>query len=156
MSLEVGVGGLGMRMGGGGRRVEKLLLVVVSRRLGSGGEEDGSHLVAISGRRSKGSSHGSQAPFLDVGLDEDEAGLAEVDVHRGRPGGPDGRKQVESVQPHIRILQFLSVPREEHRARPRPIADPQHITFLQRRAVRGRGEWVVVRLEAITREVSYR
>ena len=49
--------------------------------LGSSFQQNATLLRSIRGWRSQASSDGSETPFFDVGLDENEAGLPEVDVN---------------------------------------------------------------------------
>lgn len=79
--------------------------------------------------RCQAASHRCETPLLDVGFDEDEAGLAKVDVDGAGTIGSDGREEVLGLETMDDILQFLSVASEEDCARARAIANTYDIAL---------------------------
>jgi hypothetical protein len=112
-------------------------------------EQDAPALAPIRWRRGQCANARRQSPLLDVGLDEDEAGLAEVDVDGRRPARADAREEVEALEADEAVLMLTAVAREEDGSGPRPVADTEDVALAQRWAVRMGGERVVVRPEAI-------
>ena len=107
-------------------------------------KQDAALLAAIRRRRSQAARRGSQAPFLDVGLNEDEAHLAKVNVNSTRAVCADGWKEVLRFEIVGNFVQFLPVPGEEDAARSWPIANANHITLNIFRAVGDPVEWLIV------------
>lgn len=112
-------------------------------------KQDRAMFGAVRWRRRKRAHRRRKPPFLDVGLDEDEACLAKVDVHRARVVGADRWEQVVPVEADERVLELLAVPGEEDRSCAWTVADSQSVALLQWRAVRLRCEGVRVALEAV-------
>lgn len=61
-------------------------------------------LGAVRRRGCERSGNRGEAPFLDVGLDEHEAGLAEVDVDDTGTVCADGREEVMRLEPVRNVL----------------------------------------------------
>lgn len=57
-------------------------------------QEDATLLASVGGRGREGAGRGCETPFLNIGLDENEAELAEVDVDGGGPVSADGWEEV--------------------------------------------------------------
>lgn len=57
-------------------------------------EQDATSFAAIRRRRRKTAGHGSQPPFLNICLDEDETKLTKVDVDAARTIGTDSWEEV--------------------------------------------------------------
>lgn len=87
--------------------------------------------------------HRSQAPFLNVGLDEHEAHLAEIDMDGTGTVGSNSWEQI--LRPIVvnHVLQFLPIAGEKYCARSRPVANTDDIALEQRWAVRCRCERLV-------------
>ena len=79
----------------------------------SGFEQYASLLASVRWGWRKTACHGCQAPFLDVGFDEDEAALAEVDMHCARAVGADCGKEILGFESMGDIVEFLAVAGEE-------------------------------------------
>lgn len=107
-------------------------------------EQDAALLAAVRWWRSKTSRHGRQAPLLDVRLDEHEAGLAEIDVHRAGSVGADRGEEVLGFEAVGYVIEFLAVACEEDRAGARAIADANDVALDVGRAIRSRREGLVV------------
>lgn len=77
-------------------RVRRLFEVVTWWRLATlaGFQEDAALLASVGGRGREGAGRGGETPFLDVGFDEDEAELAEVDVDGGGAVSANCREEV--------------------------------------------------------------
>lgn len=107
-------------------------------------EEDAALLATVGGWGSETACRRSQAPLLDICLDEDEAGLPKVHMHRARSVGSDGWEQVLRLETVGHVFQLLAVPREEYRARAGTVADADHIALCEGRPVRRPIERLVV------------
>ena len=112
-------------------------------------EEYGVRLRAIWRRRRQRARHGSETPLLDVGLDENEAGLTEVDVYDARPVRADGGEEVLCLQSMDSILHLLAVSCEENRASPGPVADANNIALHNLRTVGSCCEGLVIAAGAV-------
>lgn len=111
--------------------------------LAPGLEQDVALLGAVRRRRREAAGHGGEAPLLDVGLDEDEAGLAKVDVDDAGAVGADGGEEVLRLDTVNDVLQFLTVAGEENGARPRAVADANDVALDVLRCVGRRVEGLV-------------
>lgn len=97
--------------------------------LGTCFQQNASLLRAIWWWRCETASHRGQAPFLDVGFDEDEASLAKVDVDYGGTVGTDGGEEVLRLEPMHNLIELLAVPGEEDGACPRSITNADNIAL---------------------------
>lgn len=111
-------------------------------------------LAAVRRRRRQAAGLRREPPFLDVGLDEHEAQLAEVDVHLAGPVGADRGEEVLRFEPVRHVFEFLAVAREEHGSRARSVADADDVALDVLGAVGCPGEGLVVPAEAVG-EVGY-
>lgn len=82
--------------------------------LGAGLEKNTALLGAVRGWRREATGDRGEAPFLDVGLDEDESRLAQIDVNSGRPVGADGREEVLRLEAMHDFLELLAVASKEY------------------------------------------
>lgn len=112
-------------------------------------QQNATLLGAVRWRRRKASSDGRKAPFLDVGFDEDEAGLTKVDVNSGGPVGADGREEVLRLEAMDDFFEPLAVAGEENGARARTIADADNIALDELRTVGCAAKGLVVVAGAI-------
>lgn len=92
----------------------------------------------------KGTRDGCETPLLDVGLDEDEAGLSKVDVDNSRSNGADGWEEVWRFQAVDNFLKLLAVAGEEDCACSGPVAYANHVALDERRAVAVLAEGLVI------------
>jgi hypothetical protein len=74
-------------------------------------------------------SHGGQAPFLDVALDEDESHLAKVYMDGARSVGTYGREEVLRTIIMSHVLEFLAVASKEDGAGSGSISNTYHIAL---------------------------
>lgn len=64
-----------------------------------------------------------------MSFDEDEAHLAEVNVHLAGSVGADRREPVLRLVPVTDVLELLAVAREEHSARARAVSDAYDVAL---------------------------
>jgi hypothetical protein len=132
----------------GGRVVGVVAVVTVTIRVLDLGpprlEKYAPLLRAVRGRGRQGTRDGRETPLLDVGLDEHEAGLAEVDVHAAGPVGAHGGEEVLVLEAVADVLELLAVAGEEDGARAGPIADAYYVALDIGGPVRGWGKGLVV------------
>lgn len=132
------------------RRAAKRLAVRPALRashepvLVAGFQQDATLFGAVRRRGCEAARDGRQSPFLDVGLDEDEAGLAEVDVDSSRAVGADGREEVLGLEAVDDFLELLAVAGEEDAACPGSVADTDNVALNELGAVRCLVEGLVV------------
>ena len=107
-------------------------------------EEYASLLGTIWRWRRERARDGGETPLLDVGLDEDEAGLSEVDVDDSWADGADGWEEVGRFETVDDLLEFLAVAGEEDGARAGTVAHADYVALDKRRAVVVLAEWLVV------------
>lgn len=107
-------------------------------------KQDTALLTPIRGWRRKTARHRRQTPFLNIRFDEDEAGLAEVDMHRTRAVCADGGEEVLGLETVCYIVEFLAVASEEDGARAGAVADAYHVALYVGGAVGGWCERLVV------------
>lgn len=88
--------------------------------------------------------HGRKTPFLDVGLDEDEAALAKVDVHGAGPLRADGGEEVLRFEAVSHVVEFFAVTGKEDGAGPGTVADADDVALNVFRTVGSGGEGLVV------------
>ena len=86
-------------------------------------------LTPIRGWWRKTARHGRQTPFLNIRFNEDEAGLAKVDVHRTRPVCADGGKEVLGLQTVGYVIEFLAVASKEDGTRAGAVANAYHVAL---------------------------
>lgn len=92
-------------------------------------EQNATLLAAVWRRGRKTAGHRSQAPFLDIGFDEDEAHLAEVHVDVARAVGADGREEVLGFQAVGDVFELFAVAREEDGSGAWTVADADHVAL---------------------------
>ena len=119
-------------------------VVAGARPLSSRFEQDAALFAPVGGWGGKRARHGSQAPFFHVGFDEDEAGLAEVDVDGAGAVGAHGGEEVLVFKAVRDVVEFFAVACEEDGAGAGPIADAYYVALDVGRAVGGGGEGLVV------------
>lgn len=107
-------------------------------------KQDTTLLTSIRGWRRKTPRHRRQTPFLDIRFDENEAGLAEVDVHGARAVCADGGEEVLSFETVGYVVEFFAVASEEDGARAGAVADAYNVALDVGGAVRGRCEGLIV------------
>ena len=107
-------------------------------------KQDTTLLTSIRGWWRKTPRHRRQTPFLDIRFDEDEAGLAEVDVHGARAVCADGGEEVLSFETVGYIVEFFAIASEEDGARAGAVADAYHVALDVGRAVGCRCEGLIV------------
>lgn len=103
--------------------------------LGSALEQDATLLRTVRRRWRKAASYWRESPLLDVGLDEVEACLAEVDVDSGRTVGADSREEVLRLETVDNLLELLAIAGEEDSARSRSVSDAYNVTLNEGRAI---------------------
>ena len=107
-------------------------------------EQDAALLAAVGWWRSKAPCHGRQTPFLDVRLDEHEAGLAEIDVHGAGSVGADRGEEILGFETVGYVVEFFAVTRKEDRAGARAVADANDVALDVGRAIWSGREGLVV------------
>ena len=107
-------------------------------------KQDTTLLTPIRGWWRKTARHRRQTPFLNIRFNENEAGLAEVDVHRTRAVCADGGKEVLGLETVGYVIKFLAVASKEDGARARAVADAYHVALYVGRTVGGGCERLVV------------
>lgn len=106
-------------------------LRISSAVLGTSFQQNATLLRSIRGWRSQASSDGSETPFLDIGLDENEAGLSEVDVNGGGTVCSNGGEEVLCLETMDYLLQFLTVTSEEDSSSSRTITHADNVALNQ-------------------------
>ena len=101
-------------------------------------------LTSIRGRWRKTPRHRRQTPFFDIRFDEDEAGLAEVDVHSARAVCADSGEEVLGFETVGYVVEFFAVAGEEDGAGAGAVADTYHVALDVGGAVGGGCEGLVV------------
>lgn len=86
-------------------------------------------LTAIRRWGRQASCHGSKAPFLHVGLDENEAHLPEIDMNSAWSVGAHGWEEVLCFQIACNLFEFLAVACEEYATSTRTVADTDYVTL---------------------------
>lgn len=99
--------------------------------------------------------HWSQAPFLDIGFNENEASLAKVDVDSCGSVGANSGEEILVLHPMDRVIEFLAVASEEDATGSRAVSASNNIALDELRRVWCMVERLVEALHAI-REVSHR
>ena len=99
------------------------------RAIPSGFEQYASLFASVWRGRRKTACHGRQAPFLDVGFDEDETALAEVDMHCARAVGADCGEEVLGFQTVGHVVEFLAVAGEKDGARSGAVSDANNVAL---------------------------
>lgn len=84
----------------------------------AGLEENTALLGTVRGWRREAAGDGGESPFLDVGLDEDEARLAEIDMNRGWAVGANSREEVLRLETVNDFLELLAVASKEDSSGP--------------------------------------
>lgn len=112
--------------------------------LGAGLEKNTALLGAVRGWRCEATGDGGETPFLDVGLDEDESGLAQVDVNSGRTVGADSREEVLRLEPMHDFLELLAVASEEYGAGSGSISNADDIALDETGTVGGMTKGLVI------------
>jgi hypothetical protein len=92
----------------------------------------------------KTAGHRRKTPFLDIGLDENEAALAEVDVHGAGPLRADGGEEVLRFEAVGHVIKLFAVACEEYGAGTGTVADTDDVALDIFRTVGGGGEGLVV------------
>lgn len=92
-------------------------------------EEDAALLRTIRRWWRKRACDGSKTPLLDVGFNEDETSLSEVDMHNSWTDGADGREEVGRLQTVDNLLKFLTVAGEEDGASTRAVAYADNVAL---------------------------
>jgi len=85
-------------------------------------KQDTPGFAAIRRRRSQTARHRRKTPFLDIGLNEHEAHLAEVDVHFTGTGGADGGEEVWVLERVRYVFELAAIAGEEDGSSARAIA----------------------------------
>ena len=88
--------------------------------------------------------HRRQTPFLDIRFDEDEAGLAKIDVYGARAICADSGEEVLGFETVCYVVQLFAVAGEEDGARAGAITDSYNVALGVGGAVRGWCEGLVV------------
>ena len=101
-------------------------------------------LTPVWRRGRKTACHGSQTPFLDIGLYEDETTLAKVDVDRTRTIGSDGGEEVLRFETMDNVIELLAVAREEYGAGSGPIAYAHNVALNIFGTVKRRGKGLII------------
>ncbi|KAI6770773.1 hypothetical protein HG531_009628 [Fusarium graminearum] len=86
---------------------------------------------SVRGRRGQASSDRSETPLLDVGLDEDETSLSEVDVNSSRAVCTDGREEVLCLETVDYLFELLAIAREEDSTGSRTVTHANNIALYQ-------------------------
>ena len=100
------------------------------------------------------SRHWRESPFLDICLDEDEAHLAEVDVHFTGAGRADRGEEVRVFQGMCYVFEFAAIAGEEDCPRTRAVADADDVADDVGRAVGGGGREGLVEAAVARGEVG--
>lgn len=112
-------------------------------------EEDGTLFASVGGWRSETTCHGSQAPFLDICFDKDEAHLAEVDVYLAWTVCTDCGEEILRFEAVGYIVEFLAVAGKEKSSCARAVSNSNDVSLNEGRAVRGRCEGLVVTARSV-------
>jgi hypothetical protein len=112
-------------------------------------QKNRSLLTAIWRRGSQAASLRGKAPFLHIGLDEDESHLSKVDMNLARSLSADRGEEVLRFETVCDIVQFLAVTGEEDGTSARPVPDSYNITLDICGTVSGRCEGLVVASVAV-------
>jgi hypothetical protein len=72
-----------------------------------------------------------QTPLLYVGLDENKAALSKIDMQAAGTVGANGGKEVITVEPNKRILEFPTVACEKNCPASWSIANTNDVSFFQ-------------------------
>lgn len=107
-------------------------------------EEDAALLTTVRRWWRQTAGHRRQTPFLDVGLDEDEAALAEVDVHGAGPLRADGGEKVLRFEAVGHVVELFAVACEEDGAGAGTVADTDDVALDVFRTVGGGREGLIV------------
>lgn len=107
--------------------------------LGCAFKQDTALFRSVWRRRRQATSDGSQPPLLDIGLDKDEAGLAEVDVNYGRTIGANRGEEVLRLESMSDLFQLLTIAGEKDGASSRAISDTDNVALHELRSIWG---WV--------------
>ena len=100
-------------------------------------------LAAVRWWWSQAAGHGRQSPLLNIGFDEDESHLAEIDVNSTRAVSPNGREEVLAFQVVRELVQLLAVPGEENGAGARSVPYADDVSLDIRGSIRGGSEGLV-------------
>ena len=111
-------------------------------------------LAPIRRWRRKTACHGGQTPFLDIGLYEDEATLAEVDVDRTWTIGSDGGEEILRLETMDNVVELFAVACEEDGASSGSVADAHNVALDVFGPIEGRDKGLVIATVA-ARGVGY-
>lgn len=95
----------------------------------AGLEQYAALLAAVRRRWRQATRHGSQPPFFYVCLDEDEAALAEIDVHGARPIGAHCWEEVLRFQAMNYVVKLFAIASEEDAACAWAISNTNHVAL---------------------------
>jgi hypothetical protein len=112
--------------------------------LGTGFQQNATLLRSVRGWRSQTSSDGGQTPFLDIGLDEDEAGLSEVDVNSSRAVCANGGEEVLCLETVDYLFELLTIACKEDSTSSRPVTHTNNIALYQWGPIRSGAKWLVI------------
>jgi hypothetical protein len=107
-------------------------------------EKDASSFRSVGRWWSEGACHWSQAPFLDVCLNENEPCLTKVDVDDAWPVCAHSGEEVLRLEPVSDVIQLLAVPGKENRARPWSVSYADNVALHNVRAVCRRRKRLIV------------
>jgi hypothetical protein len=118
--------------------------ISITTILGTSFQQNATLFGAIRWRRSQATSHGSQTPFLDVCLDEDEAGLTKIDVDDSGTVGTDGWEEIWRLKTVDNLVEFLAVASEKDGAGPWAVSNTDDVALDEMWSIWSRAEWLVV------------
>lgn len=121
-----------------------LALRICGAAVGARFQQNTTLLRSVRRRRREASGSGSQTPFLDIGLDEDETGLTKVDVDHGRTVGANSGEEVLRLETVDHLLELLAVASKEDGTGSRAVANTDNIALHQLGAVGSRAKGLVV------------
>lgn len=106
-------------------------------------EQDTALLTAIGRRGGKAAGRRGQPPLLDIGFNEDKAGLAKVDMYNAGTIGADGWEEVGGLETVDHVLHSLSVPGKKDGSSPGSVSNTHNIALDERGTVRGAVKWLI-------------
>ena len=112
-------------------------------------QQNATLLRAVRRRRRQASSDRSKTPLLDVGLDEDEASLAKVDMNNRGTVGADSREEVLCLESMDDLIKFLAVASEEDGSGSWTVTNTNDIACNVLRAIVHAAEGLVVATVAV-------
>ena len=107
-------------------------------------KQDTTLLTSIWGWWRKTPRHRRQTPFLNIRFDEDEAGLAKIDVHGARAVCADSGEEILGFETVGYVVELFAVAGEEDGTRAGAVADSYNVALDVGGAVGGRCEGLVV------------